>query len=351
MTIDFNCPHCDKLLKTSEDKAGRQAKCPGCGELITIPGSRETQADSTPQSQPVEGEPLSQPARFPTTPGDTRPCPQCGEQIKAAAIRCRFCGEVFQSREIVRGRPSGYREMRPFPPGEVISDAWRIFTDRMGLLIGAFLAATIITSMAIFAGWMPFGFASVLFDQGNTTEAAVAACVGAVTMILAIGFSFYIQSGYLITHVKAAREQPVEFGDLFAGGRFFLRLFLCSLLFAVIVNIGVSACLIPGLLLGIMFWPFAHVLVDEDRPVIACLSHAKDLTDGNWGSIFIVLIFALACVIAGAFFCGIGVIFAIPFTQVLYAVAYDRMTCQTPHSELNSGGNSSLDSLTTRRSE
>ena len=340
MTIDFHCPHCDKSLKTSEDKAGRQAKCPGCGEVIDIPGTREPEVDSTPQAESLEVESTSDRLSLPTTPGGTRPCPMCGEQIKAAAIRCRFCGEVFQSPEHGRGRPSGFREMRPFPPGEVISEAWRIFTDRMGLLIGSYLAMSIIITMAIFAGWMPFAIASALFDQGKTTEGAAAACVGAVTLILAMCFVFYIQSGYLILQVKAAREQPAEFGDLFAGGRFFLRLVLSSLLFGLMVNLGIVSCIIPGVLLALMFWPFAHVLVDQDRSVFECLSRAKELTDGNWGSMFIVLIFAFACLIAGYFACGIGLIFAFPYTQVLYAVAYDRMTCQTPLSELNSSDKS-----------
>ena len=139
----------------------------------------------------------------------------------------------------------------------------------MGLLIGSFLALSIISTM-------PFSIANALFDQGKTSEGTVVASVGVVTMIIAFGFLFYIQSGYLLMQVKTAREQPAEFGDLFAGGRFFLRLLLCTLLFGLIVNIGTMACIIPGLLLGIMFWPFAHVLVDEDQPGIASLSRAKD---------------------------------------------------------------------------
>ena len=31
----------------------------------------------------------------PTSPGDTRLCPDCAETIKQAAIRCRFCGYRF----------------------------------------------------------------------------------------------------------------------------------------------------------------------------------------------------------------------------------------------------------------
>ena len=37
MPIEFRCVRCDKLLRTGDDTAGRQAKCPSCGETVTVP--------------------------------------------------------------------------------------------------------------------------------------------------------------------------------------------------------------------------------------------------------------------------------------------------------------------------
>jgi len=39
------------------------------------------------------------------TPGDRKPCPVCGEQIAAAARKCRFCGEVFDAPETAEKSP------------------------------------------------------------------------------------------------------------------------------------------------------------------------------------------------------------------------------------------------------
>jgi uncharacterized RDD family membrane protein YckC len=37
VAIEFNCPHCGKLLTTTESRAHALAKCPACGDLITVP--------------------------------------------------------------------------------------------------------------------------------------------------------------------------------------------------------------------------------------------------------------------------------------------------------------------------
>lgn len=37
--IDFSCPQCGHALSASEDKGGAEAKCPGCGGTVRIPGT------------------------------------------------------------------------------------------------------------------------------------------------------------------------------------------------------------------------------------------------------------------------------------------------------------------------
>jgi phage FluMu protein Com len=48
MAIEFRCSQCNRLLRTGEDTAGKQAQCPECGAITTIPASPTIPSPSTP---------------------------------------------------------------------------------------------------------------------------------------------------------------------------------------------------------------------------------------------------------------------------------------------------------------
>ncbi|MCZ7648017.1 MAG: hypothetical protein M5U26_22620 [Planctomycetota bacterium] len=42
--------------------------------------------------------------------GDEKPCPKCNKKIKAQALKCRFCGAVFGSRDVISKEEYASRE-------------------------------------------------------------------------------------------------------------------------------------------------------------------------------------------------------------------------------------------------
>ncbi|NUQ65028.1 MAG: hypothetical protein HUU20_21395 [Pirellulales bacterium] len=91
MPIEFRCTGCNRLLRTADDTAGKQAKCPECGAVQSVPEMAGAPPPPPPHSSPFAGEPQSQPEepenpyRSPDHAGQLPPVPAAGLDAYALA--------------------------------------------------------------------------------------------------------------------------------------------------------------------------------------------------------------------------------------------------------------------------
>lgn len=391
MAIEFDCPFCAKLLRTPEKKAGLRAKCPGCGEPIQVPEPQPDQEAPRPETRPesrarfrapdshsppplpasadaesyddydeyeprqpdpgVDDERDSQNEVFeidgpeddayddgygPPARRERRParasidCRMCGERIPPNARVCRYCGE-----EIERERGQSRRRGLPadLEAGEVISTSWEIYKDNFGLIFGGAMVYLLCVSGAMVGAYIGT-VVSALLGTALANSIHPAAGVGAgillgvIVWLLAIGFMGFVGIGHSQFLLNAVTGRRAEIGDLFSGKSYALRMLGCSILFQLMFLVGYALCIVPGVLVMLMYWPYHYVLVDRDPPGVGCLSQAKELTDGRWGQLVIIGLAAWGVQIVGQLACGIGLLFSTPLLGLFGAVAYCRMTGQ-----------------------
>ena len=92
MPISCECPQCGKRLKAADSAAGKKAKCPDCGAAIPIPARKVKKKSTEDEEFDLQNINVEEGVEGPIE-DDRIPCPMCGEPIKAAATKCRYCGE------------------------------------------------------------------------------------------------------------------------------------------------------------------------------------------------------------------------------------------------------------------
>lgn len=312
MTITFHCEICGKSLSTTDDKAGRKAKCPGCGELFTVP---------TPEGMPTAlvdhpGHSVGDDSRARSEP--TLPCPMCGETISATAEKCEFCGEAIL--DTARNQP------RIIEFSDVFSTSWDRFKEKMGMAVVGNLVAGIVTMIGIIPVIGVLVTIMIIAEQSKRDPEPLHFLWLIPAIVVALAVMIFITPGLTLLYLKIAREEEVDFGTIFSGGRFFVKTAVCGFLFMVMVGIGLVAFIIPGIILGLRYWPYLFVIVDEDPPGLECFSRSAEITKGNWGAILLIGIAGAFVNIAAQFICGILQLFTQPFNSMLFATAYLKMS-------------------------
>lgn len=269
-------------------------------------------------------------------------CPVCGAQVKAKAVKCRHCGEELDddddrprpSRPGRSRRRSGSRRSGPqdVTAGEIISDAWQIYTDNMGMIIGLHFLTIVMIGMLYLVSYISMalmfvgGFAALGAGGAGAAGLGVVAVLGLVVFfsLILVGFAFF-HVGLKLSIFNVVTGKGGEISDLFQGGPYLLRFVGASILFSLAYTFGVALCVVPGILVMLMFWPYLYALFDRDAGAVDCLTDAKAATDGNWGTVLVLFLFVLGINLAGALACGVGQLFTIPLAAVVWCVGYCRM--------------------------
>jgi uncharacterized membrane protein len=328
MAIAFPCPACQKELNIAADKAGLRVNCPGCGESVTVPMPPEPAgADPSQATTNVRGG--ATPDAVADSDSNSRPCPMCGKPIRVAARRCRFCGE-----DLTGG--GGEEDPTSLEAGDVLTRSWDIFQNHLGILVGSTLVLMGIGAVAVMAGYAAMVAAMVAIGAAAQGQQRPDAMVIAVFVAIGVGFTFflfavnaYLQAGYNLLLLRIVRGERAELADIFSGGRFFWRMFWANVLFTLLTYAGLLLLIVPGVFVMLVFWPFSYVIVDRNTGIVESFEKSRGLTGGNLLAIFILGLAAMGINMLGQMACYVGMIFSVPLTALIFAVAYCRMSGQT----------------------
>jgi phage FluMu protein Com len=355
MPIEFRCTHCQRLLRTADNTAGKQTKCPECGQIVRIPSPGPAAAAAPPPTSstaPVIQATGRLGAAVPPVqqPPASNPFGSSAGQIGGAAPPRQATNNPFAASGGAAAMPSASLNpysspaARGLAPGsadvgrgqlevcDVMDRAWKIYVENLGqLILGMFVY--LIVGMFGMLGLalillVGFGIGGALGNAGND-EVGVAVIVIAATLfgVLLFGFSIWLVVGLFRWILAVARGQPSSIGMLFSGGPYILPALGAGILVTLATTLGYIACIVPGLILAVLFSQFLWLIIDRKAGAIESLGQSVRLTEGNRMSLFLFFLIAFGISFVGGFI-PFSFLFTAPFIYLMMAVAYLRMTRQ-----------------------
>jgi uncharacterized membrane protein len=150
--------------------------------------------------------------------------------------------------------------------------------------------------------------------------------VQATGALIGLFVGSYIAGGITAFSLKVVRGQPVSFGDVFSGGKYFGRMFVGTIGMYIAAGIGFILCVVPGYIVMLGLSMFAFLIVDQGMAGIDALKKSWEMTKGHKLNIFVFGLLGFLVILAGALACGIGVLLvSYPMLTIGAAYIYEKL--------------------------
>lgn len=203
--------------------------------------------------------------------------------------------------------------------GSILNYAFEVWKANLKLLLGVTAVVLGTTYGLTFAQ----GVLSEVFRQMGQPE--VGGLLAMLFSPLQMVMNVFLGIGQTLIALRLLRGQPAQFSDLFSGGPLFLPVLGASMLAGLAMMAGFAACVVPGLLLGLFFWPFYWLVVDQRAGVLDSFKVALTIAKVNVGTTLLLWLVCLMIMLLGLIALVIGLLFAVPLVSLIAATAYLMM--------------------------
>jgi len=194
---------------------------------------------------------------------------------------------------------------------------------------------------ALLAGWTAFKgravFFIVLLSLVGVLSVAPQMVIQQIQinwLALSLGFvllifEYFLYAGLLKIILSVTDGRETRIGDLFSAGDVFVSYLLGSILFGLIMAVGILLLIVPGLIFSVMFLFYGFFIVDKHMGPVEALKASAAITKGvRWQLFGFILILSLLNV-AGALLLVVGLFVTVPVSWVAIAFVYRKLLPQT----------------------
>lgn len=199
---------------------------------------------------------------------------------------------------------------KKFTIGEAVKFGWETFKKNYLLLIGVAAIDIVINSIP-----------NMISKESSPGKNGIELIIWLVETI--------VQIGVITITLKLVDSKKASINDLFSNIRVYWRYLGGSILYFLIVSIGLILLIVPGVIWGIKYQFYGFNIVDKKMGVIDALKESAKITEGVRWDLFIFGLALVGIIILGALALGIGLFAAIPVVWLATAFIYRKLSKST----------------------
>jgi uncharacterized membrane protein len=199
---------------------------------------------------------------------------------------------------------------KQFSRGEALQFGWDVVKNNIGFFIGLMIVVFVILVLP---------YANIFIK-----ERIVSLFFSIVQIVLEI----ILQMGLIKIALKFCDNEKSTFADLFSSYPLFSNYLIGSILYVVIIGVGLILFIIPGIILAIQFQFFSFFIVDRGLSPIEALKKSSEITKGIKWDLFLFDLLIVIINFLGSCFLGIGLLITFLITLVSIAFVYRKLQSQ-----------------------
>jgi uncharacterized membrane protein len=134
-----------------------------------------------------------------------------------------------------------------------------------------------------------------------------------------------LAAGYTFVILAILRGKSFTFNDFFQGlsNKYFLQLFLLSLVGGLLTALGMILLVLPGIYLAVSYLFAIQFAVDWDLEFFQALETSRKFVTKQWLQVFVFMLMLVLLNIAGLIALGIGIFVTAPLSLCIVICVYD----------------------------
>ena len=147
----------------------------------------------------------------------------------------------------------------------------------------------------------------------------------ALNIFLSELLSVFLSLGATRMGLNVVSGREFSLGMLFGGGRKLVPAFAATVLYLLMIGVGLLLLIVPGIYLAMRYGHYLTAMVDRDMGVMESFQYSSSITTNNRMNLFLLLLLTMLVAAAGCLALCIGIVFAFPVAWLAWIVAYRWM--------------------------